>query len=200
MDALWHDRSKPLAAQVSQERLYRSRCLKQADVLLLMALFPHEFSDDEVRRAWDYYLPCTTHDSSLSPGVHALIALRLGLMEQAVRFWQQSCGIDLAGGAAEGIHIAAAGINWQMAVFGFGGLHTAMHTDVLTLTPQLPPGWTRLAFSVMWKNQSAWIDHQPDQVRIRNRSSAPLTFRYCGQEATLQPGETRTQRRPAPLH
>ena len=41
----------------------------------------------EVRAAWDYYLPYTTHDSSLSPAVHGLIALRLGMMDQAVEFW-----------------------------------------------------------------------------------------------------------------
>ncbi len=94
-DALWKDRIKPFAAQVSQERLYRSKCLKQADVLLLMMLFPHEFTDAEVALAWDYYLPYTTHDSSLSPGVHALIALRLGLIDEAWSFWKRSYGIDL---------------------------------------------------------------------------------------------------------
>ncbi len=34
---LWPDRGKPFASQVSQERLYRSKCIKQADVILLMA-------------------------------------------------------------------------------------------------------------------------------------------------------------------
>lgn len=173
-ETLWRDRNQPLAAQVSQERLYRSKVLKQADVLLLMALFPHEFSDDDVRRAWNYYLPFTTHDSSLSPGVHALIAIRLGLMDQAVRFFEQSCATDLDDGAEEGIHIAAAGINWQIAVLGFGGLHTAMTADVLTLTPRLPPGWRRLAFPVHWKGQSVWVDMDPAQVRITNRGHTPL--------------------------
>jgi kojibiose phosphorylase len=193
-DALWKDRSRPLAAQVSQERIYRSRCLKQADVLLLMALFPHEFSDDEVRRAWDYYLPVTTHDSSLSPGIHTLIALRLGMIDHAVQFWQQSCGIDLGGGAAEGIHIAAAGINWQMAVLGFGGLHTAMNAEVLTLTPSLPPQWSRLAFPIVWKGQAAWIDHRSGETGVTNRSPSPLRISIGGQELTIQPNATHVQR------
>ena len=188
-DALWTDRSKPLAAQVSQERLYRSKCLKQADVLLLMALFPSEFTDDEVRQAWDYYLPYTTHDSSLSPGVHALIALRLGMVDQALRFWLQSCGIDLGGGAEEGIHIAAAGINWQIAVLGFGGMQTAMNQDVLTLTPHLPPGWTRLAFPVIWKGQAVWVDIGQDRVRMTNRSTAPLKVQLYERDAEVSPGE-----------
>lgn len=44
----WPDRNKTFAAQVSQEMLYRSKCLKQADVLMLMMLFPQEFSDAEI--------------------------------------------------------------------------------------------------------------------------------------------------------
>lgn len=191
-EAVWQDRRQPLAAQVSQERLYRSKCLKQADVLLLMALFPSEFTDGEVRQAWDYYLPVTTHDSSLSPGVHALIALRLGLIDQAVGFWQQSCAIDLDGGAAEGIHIAAAGMNWQIAVLGFGGLQTAMNAQNLTLVPRLPPGWTRLAFPVAWKGQRAVVDLRPGQVRITNRSNQPLKVVVRDQEALVDAGSTAT--------
>ncbi|MBL8131725.1 MAG: glycoside hydrolase family 65 protein [Anaerolineae bacterium] len=172
--ALWRDRSQGFASQVSQERLYRSRCLKQADVLLLMMLFPDEFSDEEVRQAWDYYLPYTTHDSSLSPGVHAVIALRLGLMDQAWAFWQRSLTLDLDGGAEEGIHIAAQGMNWQIAVLGFGGLKTAMQADILTLTPRLPDRWARLAFPVLWKGQRAFVEATHSVVTVENRSNRPL--------------------------
>ncbi|MBI5866090.1 MAG: glycoside hydrolase family 65 protein [Planctomycetes bacterium] len=140
-DRRWKDRSRTFASQVSQERLYRSKCLKQADVLMLMALFPNEFSDQQVRAAWDYYLPYTTHDSSLSPGVHALIACRLGLLDEAWRFWRQACAIDLDtqhGGASEGVHIANCGAIWQMAIFGFAGLRSALQRDIPTLSPRLP--------------------------------------------------------------
>nr|PZN58024.1 MAG: glycoside hydrolase family 65 protein [Chloroflexota bacterium] len=191
-DALWPDRSRPLAAQVSQERLYRSRVLKQADVLLLMMLFEDEFSDAEVRAAWDYYLPYTSHDSSLSPGVHAIVAARLGLMEQAEAFWQQSLDIDVGNGAAEGIHIAAHGINWQIAVMGFGGLRSAMNADLLTLNPRLPANWTRLAFPVIWKGQRAWVDIRHESVAVRNDSAEPLAVVVRGQKEMIAPGDSQT--------
>ncbi len=184
-DDLWRDRSKPFAAQVAQERIYRSKCLKQADVLLLLLLFPQEFSDAEVARAWDFYLPYTTHDSSLSPGVHAIVALRLGLLEQAWAFWQQSYGIDLNGGAEEGIHIASAGMNWQIAVFGFGGLQTAMNADRLTLTPRLPDAWTRLAFPVIWGGQRAYVEIYPGGATVSNRSDDPLIVTVDGEAAII---------------
>ena len=187
--ALWRDRTKPFAAQVSQERLYRSRCLKQADVLLLMMLFPGEFSDAEVSQAWAYYLPYTTHDSSLSPGVHALIALRLGFADQAWAFWERSLHLDFDGGAEEGIHIAAQGMNWQIAVFGFGGLRTAMQADVLTLNPHLPHQWTQLAFPVVWKGQQAYVEITPDGVSIENRSEQDLTASVHGTSVVIAPGQ-----------
>lgn len=189
-DAVWHDRSRPIAAQVAQERLYRSKALKQADVLLLMMLFPGEFTDAEVRAAWDYYLPYTTHDSSLSPGVHAIIAARLGLDEQARRFWRQSVHIDDDNGAAEGIHIAAHGVNWQIAVTGFGGLHTAMSSDVLTFTPALPSNWTRLAFPLIWHGQPVYVTVQPGRLTVRNDSDRPLDVVVSGVAYSVPPGQS----------
>lgn len=188
-DAFWHDRTRPIAAQVSQERLYRSKAMKQADVLLLMMLFPDEFTDAEVRAAWDYYLPHTTHDSSLSPGVHAVVAARLGMVEQALAFWRQSLRIDTGNGAAEGIHIAAHGINWQIAVLGFGGLRDAMNADVLTLSPVLPPGWSRLAFPLVWRGQRLVVDVRPDRVTVENRSAEPLVVHIFRSAWTIAPGE-----------
>lgn len=190
-DRFWKDRTKTFASQVSQERLYRSKCLKQADVLMLMMLFPHEFSDEEVTRAWEYYLPYTTHDSSLSPGVHGVVACRLGRIDDARRFWQQACAIDLdieAGGAREGIHIANCGLIWQMAVFGFAGVRTALQADVLTLSPRLPNAWTRLAFPLVWKGCRVHIDVRAKGTTIENRAERPLDVCVWDESRTLAPG------------
>lgn len=190
-ERLWTDRTRTFAACVSQERLYRSKCLKQADVLMLMALFPHEFSDDEVRQAWDYYLPYTTHDSSLSPGAHGIVACRLGLEERAWEFWQRNARIDLDvahGGAAEGVHIAAAGLLWQMAVLGFAGLRTALQAEMLTLHPRLPGAWKRLAFPLVWRGQPVRVEISPGCVRVTNRGDEPLAVRVAGDQRTLPAG------------
>jgi len=190
-EELWRDRSQTFAAQVSQERLYRSKCLKQADVIMLMALFPHEFTDEEVRRAWEYYLPYTTHDSSLSAGVHAIVAARLGAVDEAWRFWKMSRDIDLdvaAGGAAEGIHIANAAAAWQVAVFGFAGMRSAMQSDVLSLEPRLPEAWSRLAFPVCWKGQRVYVEVWRDRTGVTNRSHRPLEVIVAGCRRTVGPG------------
>jgi kojibiose phosphorylase len=191
-ERFWKDRTKTFAAQAGQDWLYRSKCLKQADVLMLMMLFADEFSVEEVQRAWDYYLPYTTHDSSLSAGVHAVVACRLGKMEAAWKFWEKSALNDLDfqhGGAAEGVHIAGAGVNWQMAVCGFAGLKTALNSEIFSLQPQLPPAWERLAFPVVWHNVPLYVDIRRDQARILNRGEQALPVQINGRELSLKAGQ-----------
>ncbi len=193
-DRLWPDRAATFASQVPQERLYRSKCLKQADVLMLMALFPGEFSDQEVATAYDYYLPYTTHDSSLSAGAHCLVACRLGRHDDAWRFWLRGSRLDLPkqdggeGGAAEGIHIAGAGATWQMLVLGFAGMRTALQAEEFTLAPGLPRGWRRLAFGVVWKGQPVQVAIEPHGVEVANRSDRPLAAIVHGQRRVIGPG------------
>lgn len=195
-DEHWKDRTRSFASQVSQERLYRTKCLKQADVLMLMMLFPDNYTDEEVRTAWNYYVPYTTHDSSLSAGAHAIVATRLGMKDEAWRFWQMGQGIDLDiahGGAAEGIHIANAAAMWQMAVFGFAGMKTAMGTQVeicpLTFTPRLPDRWSRLAFPVVWKGVPVHVEITPQGVGVHNLGTQPLAVRVGDQDGIVQAGE-----------
>lgn len=189
----WPDRNKTFAAQVSQEMLYRSKCLKQADVLMLMMLFPQEFSDAEIRQAWEYYVPYTTHDSSLSAGAHAILGCRLGLLEEAWSFWQMSSSIDLDlrhGGASEGIHIASSGANWQIAVFGFAGVMSAMGADTLTLNPKLPNAWTKLAFPFVWKGTPCYIEITKDACLVTNNGQENLTVTCAGQTVITSAGST----------
>jgi kojibiose phosphorylase len=187
-DELWQDRTRTFGSQVAQERRYRSQCLKQADVLMLMMLFDHEFTDAEVQRAWDYYVPRTTHDSSLSPGVHAIVACRLGRRQDAWRFWQQAAGIDLdvqRGGAAEGIHISNAALLWQTTVFGFAGMRTAMQSDLLTFAPRLPQGWSRLAFPIAWKGARLYVEITPERFKVANLGDTALAVRVGRQRRTV---------------
>ncbi|MDH7602044.1 MAG: glycosyl hydrolase family 65 protein [Armatimonadota bacterium] len=194
-EELWKDRSLPFAAQVSQERLYRSKCLKQADVLMMMMLFPKDFTEKEIRTAWEYYLPYTTHDSSLSAGVHAIVACRLGLRKQAWDFWKRTSSLDLDithGGAAEGIHIANSGASWQVAVFGFAGLATALESDILTIRPNLPDSWKRLTFPIVWKGQQGRVEITHEHCSVTNCSNQPLEIAIWDKKAVAGPGETVT--------
>jgi len=195
-DELWHDRTTAYATHASQERLYRSKAMKQADVLMLMALFPWEFSDEEVRAAWDYYLPFTTHDSSLSAGIHAIIACRLGLAEDAWKFWTMTAGHDLdiaRRGAAEGIHIANAAASWMVVVFGFAGIASAMESDELVIRPALPRQWRQLSFPLIWRETPVHIRIDRSVVEVTNRGRQPIDVMIAGTHVHIPAGQLVSQ-------
>ncbi len=201
-EQFWADRQGCYAARVSQERLYRSKNLKQADVLLLMVLFPDEFTDAEVRAAWDYYVPVTTHDSSLSAGIHALGALRLGLDREAWDFFLKSASLDLdtaQGGAAQGIHIAGCAANWQVAVHGFAGVRNALQGEALTLSPRLPAGWRRLAFPMVWRGVPLRIAITAGGCTVENGGAAGISLRVWRHACRLEPGQTTSVTAPGPV-
>ena len=101
-----------------------TRLVKQADVMLMLFLLHDQWSRDVWRVNWDYYEPRTVHGSSLSQGVHGLIAMELGLEEKAAAYTRKSLGMDLndeMNNAAGGAHMAANGMNWLILVQGYGG-------------------------------------------------------------------------------
>lgn len=152
-DAIWKDRTRPFGDFISQEKNYRSKALKQADILELMMLYPQEFTMDQIGQNYDYYEPITTHDSSLSAAVHGILAAWMGRMEEAEKFLHKVIAIDMSlekKGAAEGIHIANCGGLWQMVVYGFAGLKSAMWETKIQLEPHLPKTWEKVEIPIAW--------------------------------------------------
>ena len=198
-DRWWPDRTRRLGACVSQERLYRSCVLKQADVIQLMALFPHEFDQQQMQVAYETYEPLTSHDSSLSHATHAMLACWINRPADAWRHWLASAGLDLRPGeAAEGIHAACAGANWQVAVLGFAGLRTRMQSEIFHLDPHLPAPWSALRFPVVWDNQPLKVQITPEQISIEHCGSKPLQASIAGELCSLEPGVVYTRQCSAP--
>ncbi|GHV16480.1 maltose phosphorylase [Clostridia bacterium] len=129
------------------DRLQRYKILKQADLVHLIVLLPELFDNEEKRAIWDCYEPLTLHDSSLSWGIHALAAAKLGLKDSAYVYFERALTLDLSNRmkntGSEGIHIGTAGSVWQTVVFGFAGLDAKNGA----LSPQLPEGWRGMRFS-----------------------------------------------------
>jgi trehalose/maltose hydrolase-like predicted phosphorylase len=114
-----------------------------------------------------YYEPRTAHGSSLSPAVHALVAARVGALDDAERYFRMAAGIDLddhMGNAAHGVHLATMGGLWQAAVFGFGGLRA--DGGALRIDPRLPPSWEGLTLPVRWRGARLRLDLGPQSLRI----------------------------------
>jgi kojibiose phosphorylase len=137
------------------------RIIKQADVLMLLTVLKQEFDLETKRVNWNYYYPITDHDygSSLTPALHVILGCELGHIDVAYELFMKGALVDLEnlrGNTPEGIHAACAGAVWQAIVLGFAGLKVT--EDDHTVTPHLPPHWTRLAFNFFHKGELVNVD------------------------------------------
>jgi trehalose/maltose hydrolase-like predicted phosphorylase len=145
----------PISRLFDWDRINRLKLIKQADVLMLLHLFPEAFSREVLAANYRYYEPFTDHGSSLSPGIHAAVAARIGLREDAERYWRESLWLDLSntmGNSALGVHPACMGATWQALVFGFLGVR---FTDRGPLpdpeaAARLPAKWRAVALTLAW--------------------------------------------------
>ena len=157
------------------------RDVKQADVVMLMALLEREFSFEERLGNYRLYEPLTRHLSSLSEAVHSLVARRVGLDDAADDYFTRAVAIDLydsRGNRPEGLHMATQGGLWQAVVLGCAGL--SVSDGVLVLDPRLAPGWNRLRFSLTHHGVPGTVtlttrppQSRPTAGRSRSRSAAP---------------------------
>ena len=89
----------------------------------------------------------------------AAIAARLGLHEDAERYWRQSLSLDLSntmGNSALGVHPACMGGTWQALVFGFLGIRFTDKGPIADpeAAMRLPQDWQSVAIRLAWRGQS----------------------------------------------
>ncbi len=154
-----------------------TRLIKQADVLIMMTLFPHLFSDEDKAANFEFYEKRTAHASSLSCCIHAMMGLAVGKRARAYHYFIKAAHFDLKNlhqNTALGIHAAAVGGTWQAVVYGFGGF--SIKSDRLVLKPWLPKKWKSLAFCVHWRARTVEITLFHDSVSILIRSDEEISL------------------------
>ncbi len=146
----WQPRVANMDWILGHETMQRTMIIKQADIVMLMALLGEQFGNREDRlRNWAFYSRIVDHGSSLSPAVHAWVAARLGLVREAYELFMFTASIDLEdakGNVRDGIHAAAAGGLWQATVFGFAGV--SLNDGGLVVKPDLPDHWKSVVFRI----------------------------------------------------
>src|SRR5215469_12002019 len=189
--ALYADRKVPIDVVIGRERTQRSQVDKQADVVALLALLPDEFQGAAAKANFRYYEPRCAHGSSLSAGIHALGAARLGETETALRYLRHAAAADLEldPNSAGGIRIAGLGGVWQAIVLGFAGVD--LKSDTLGLDPKLPPQWRSLSFRVCWKGRSVAIRIAGKTVLATLVEGEAMEIRIGGAMQELMAGTTR---------
>ncbi|MBC7871255.1 MAG: glycoside hydrolase family 65 protein, partial [Chitinophagaceae bacterium] len=141
---------------LGHKRALQSQVIKQADVVMMMALIGDEVGSHEVMlNNWNTYYPRCDQGSSLSPAIHAWVAARLGLGEEAYHMFEHATSIDLKdnkGNVRDGIHGAACGGLWQAIALGFCGLTLGANGPMVD-HPRLPTHWKSVTFSVYYRGE-----------------------------------------------
>ena len=188
--SLYADRKMPIDVVIGPERTQRSQVVKQADVVALIALLPDEFPGAAAKANFRHYEPRCAHGSSLSAGIHALVAARLGETETALRFLRQAAiaDLELDPNSAGGIRIAGLGGLWQAIILGFAGLD--LKSDMLGIDPRLPPHWRSLSFRVCWRGRSVAIRIAGKTAQATLVDGEGMEIRIAGTRGKLTPGVT----------
>lgn len=162
---------------------------KQGDLVVLFYLIEDLFDERIKRNNYLYYEERTLHDSSLSKCTHGVVATDLGLHEEAYQFYQGASKVDLGEemkSSNAGIHSAAMGGIWQVAILGFGGIRIA--DGKLRIHPSMPDAWDCLEFTVVWHGSPLRICVTKDQVSVENKGDE-VRIMLLGEEKVLAVGE-----------
>ncbi|MBO0995726.1 glycoside hydrolase family 65 protein [Bacillus sp. SD088] len=181
--------SQSILLDYSRPEVNEMQILKQADVVMLLYLFPQLFSKEIVYQNFQYYENRTIHDSSLSKAIHAIVAMRCGEKDLAYQWFQEACLIDLGANphsSDEGVHAASLGAIW-LAVFHF--LNISFSEDSITVQPTLPKDWSRLKFPIQYRGRKLEFIVENEKLIVKNVGGAPLTIKVKDEvfELTKEP-------------
>ncbi len=182
---------RPINQHWSWDRILRSCFIKQADVLQGLWVFEDRFDLDTIRRNFDFYEPRTVHESSLSPSVHAVLAVRLGRLDKALEMMRRTARLDLDdlnNDTEDGCHTTSMAGTWIAIVQGFGGLQVI--DGELYVDPKLAPGWTSLEFQVRFRGVRLSVTATTTVLTIANHSSSIGVVRVGGHQHQIDPGTT----------
>jgi alpha,alpha-trehalose phosphorylase len=180
-------RSKyPLLLHFHPLVIYRHQVLKQADTVLAMFLQWQDFTPEEKRRAFDFYDPITTGDSTLSACVQGIMAAEVGYPDAALEHFTNAVFIDLDdthGNTIDGVHIASTGGVWSSLVCGFAGLRD--QGALPFFDPRLPSGWESLAFHLKIQGKLLLVELDAEAITLSIHSGEPLDVDVRGQVVTV---------------
>ncbi len=157
--------------------IMRHRMSKQADAILGMYLHSSLFTEEELRRNYDFYQEVTLHHSSLSTCIFGIVACEIGYVEEAYRYFADSARMDLDdyhNNFYAGIHAANMAGTWQAIVNGFAGLRCC--NSELHFKPILPPLWKKYTFKIKYRGSLLRVCVEKDRLEFTLEKGESIQF------------------------
>ncbi len=168
---------RPINQKWSWDRILRSPYIKQADVLQGMYFFEDHFSNQQIKKHFDFYEPFTVHESSLSPCVHSILASKLNKKEQAYNFYLRTSRLDLDDynhEVEEGLHITSMAGTWLSIVEGFGGMR--IQNNQLSFATKIPEQWSSYSFKINFRNRVIQVLVNKEHTSFKLLKGASLSI------------------------
>ncbi len=141
------DEKQAILLDYSRDEVVDMQVLKQADVVMLLNLFPHLFSNEVIKENVIFYENRTIHDSSLSYCAHVQALANIGETDKAFKFFKKALEIDMndnPSDSTDGIHSASLGGIWSSVILGFAGVSHGQ--NYIEISPKLPSNWEAMSF------------------------------------------------------
>ena len=174
--------------------------LTPAEVAHILNQSGHIVGDptDFLKKNYQYYEGRTSHGSTLSKVVHAILSSYFKDDETAWKWFTEAMESDIydtqGGTTPEGIHCGVMAGTLDVITRYFAGIDFA--SEIPQLRPNLPERWTRLAMKVCHRKMWYDIEIFHHQIKItlsgKARTSQPLAIN--DKTVKLKPGQTRTIR------
>jgi trehalose/maltose hydrolase-like predicted phosphorylase len=155
---------------------------KQADTLMAFYLLPVEDIQEILKRLgypirdyrsflknnFDYYLKRTSHGSTLSKVVHAVVAKVMGDASQSWDLFMDALKSDIydtqGGTTVEGIHCGVMAGTIGIIIRIFAGVKFS-HGNI-AITPSLPDHWNALSFKLMFNGKWHLFEITREEVKV----------------------------------
>ena len=182
----------PLYKHWAYVRIFRNDMTKQPDVLLLHFFFSHEYALKNKKTNFEYYEPRCSHESSLSPAVHSILAAELGKFDKAYNYMQHAFRLDLDNynrNSHEGVHTTSMAAAWMNVVYGYGGLRS--DGDLLSFDPSLPKTWKSFSFKIAYRGAVLKVMVDKKQAAFAVIEGPAVPVRVYGKKHLIGKTETK---------
>ncbi len=182
---------RPINQKWSWDRILRSCYIKQADTLQSLFWFEDDFTDEEIKRHFDFYEPLTVHESSLSPCIHSILAAKIGYEQKSYEMYLRTSRLDLDdynNDTEDGLHITSMGGTWMAFVMGFGGMRA--RDNKLIMNPFLPSQWKSYQFRIDFRGAHLSLKKEREKLTIVNYSNVPVTLEVWEKTVLLEKNTT----------
>ena len=167
--------------------IMRHRMSKQADAILGMYLYSNLFTEEELKRNYDFYQEVTLHHSSLSTCIFGIVACEIGYYDEAYTYFSQSARMDLDdyhNNFYAGIHAANMAGTWQAVVNGFAGLRT--NDGTLRFKPYLPEKWEGYQFCIGYQGSTLKVEIGRNGADFTLLEGKPAVFYVNGKACSIK--------------